>query len=142
MVSPGQGLLLKTAFADGSECSYARTFLVIENSDNKLKALNVSSIKGKESKLIYPSNMRILKGRPPFVKPSFVKLDAIYIFEQCPEIERALLHSGQCINHDQFVAIFSSFSIYGLDNKVDGVAHTARELINLNPVLSNLKTTM
>lgn len=136
MIYPGQGLLLKTAFADGSECSYARTFLVIENTENKLKALNISSIKGKESKLIYPSNMRILKGRPPFVKSSFVKLDALYILETCSEIEKALLHSGERLNPEQLVAIKSSFYIYGIDNRIDSVVHTTSEILSRNPELS------
>ena len=39
--------------------------------------LNVSSVEGKERKLAFRSNVRIRNYNPPFVRPSFVKLDSL-----------------------------------------------------------------
>lgn len=77
MFQVGQAVLGKIRFADGQMPQYKRTYLVINVKEDYIELLNVSSIKGKEHKLLYPTNLKITKYNPPFMKPSFVKLDSL-----------------------------------------------------------------
>ena len=64
-------------FRDGVIPEYDRTYLVITVSPEYIEVLNVSSVRGKERKLAFPQNERLLVFCPPFLKPSFVKLDSL-----------------------------------------------------------------
>lgn len=74
---PGQGILGRTTYPDGTEPAYDRTYLVISATADYIEILNVSSIQGKERKLAFPTNERIRRQYPPFIKPSFAKLDSL-----------------------------------------------------------------
>ncbi len=73
----GQGLFGKITFTDGTEPPYERPYLIVAVEDNYVEVLNISSLAGKERKLAFASNKRIYKFNPPFIKPSFVKLDSL-----------------------------------------------------------------
>lgn len=73
----GQGILGKIAFPDGEFPAYDRTYLIVTVAEDYLEVLNVSSVKGKERKLAFPSNEKLHLYNPPFLKPSFVKLDSL-----------------------------------------------------------------
>ena len=73
----GQGVLGKIRFADGQFPAYDRTYLVITVNEDYIEVLNVSSIRGKERKLAFPTNERLLSFSPPFKLPSFVKLESL-----------------------------------------------------------------
>lgn len=73
----GQGILGKIRFKDGAFPAYDRTYLIVTAETNYIEVLNVSSIKGKERKLAFPTNERLRLYNPPFVMPSFVKLDSL-----------------------------------------------------------------
>ena len=73
----GQGVLGRIRFVDGELPAYDRTYLVITANTDYIEVLNVSSIRGKERKLAFPSNERLRVYNPPFLKPSFVKLDSL-----------------------------------------------------------------
>ncbi len=73
----GQGVLGKIAFKDGVSPQYDRTYLVVTVSTDYIEILNVSSIRGKERKLAFSTNERLRVYCPPFLKPSFVKLDSL-----------------------------------------------------------------
>lgn len=73
----GQGLLGRIRFRDGAMPEYDRPYLVFNVSDTYIEVLNVSSIRGKEKKLLYPTNFALVHYNPPFLKPSFVKLDSL-----------------------------------------------------------------
>lgn len=73
----GHGVLGKIRFIDGEAPVYDRTYLVVTVSVEYIEVLNVSSIKGKERKLAFPTNERLKNYNPPFIKPSFVKLDSL-----------------------------------------------------------------
>ena len=73
----GQGVLGKIRFVDGEMPQYDRTYLIVNVENDYIELLNVSSIKGKERKLAFPTNERLRVYNPPFVKPSFVKLDSL-----------------------------------------------------------------
>ena len=73
----GQGILGKIRFNDGEIPSYKRTYLIVGTHANYIEVLNVSSTQGKEHKLLFKSNWKIINYYPPFQKPSFVKLDSL-----------------------------------------------------------------
>ena len=73
----GHGVLGRIRFVDGTMPSYDRTYLVISVTDDYIDVLNVSSIRGKERKLAFSTNERLKINNPPFVIPSFVKLDSL-----------------------------------------------------------------
>lgn len=73
----GHGVLGKIRFSDGAMPEYNRTYLVVTVATEYIELLNVSSIKGKERKLAFSSNERLRRYNPPFLKPSFVKLDSL-----------------------------------------------------------------
>lgn len=73
----GQGILGRIAFVDGNVPEYDRTYLVVKVDTNYIEVINVSSTKGKERKLAFPKNERLRIFNPPFLKPSFVKLDSL-----------------------------------------------------------------
>lgn len=73
----GQGILGKIRFVDGELPAYDRTYLVVTVEHDYIEVLNVSSIRGKERKLAFQTNERLRIYNPPFVMPSFVKLDSL-----------------------------------------------------------------
>ncbi|MBR3784839.1 MAG: hypothetical protein IKJ77_00310 [Firmicutes bacterium] len=73
----GQGILGKIRFVDGNMPQYDRTYLVVTVESDYIEVINVSSTKGKERKLAFPKNERLKCYNPPFLKPSFVKLDSL-----------------------------------------------------------------
>ena len=85
----GHGILGRIRFIDGTMPTYDRTYLVVAVFDEYIQTLNVSSIKGKERKLAFSANERLLKYRPPFRVPSFVKLDSL---TNVPKSEWGNLH--------------------------------------------------
>ncbi len=68
----GQGVLGRIRFLDGEFPAYDRTYLVVTAKENYIEVLNVSSIRGKERKLAFPTNERLRSYSLPFVMPSFV----------------------------------------------------------------------
>lgn len=54
----GQGVLGKIRFVDGKMPAYDRTYLVVTVEPDYIEVLNVSSIRGKERKLAFPTNER------------------------------------------------------------------------------------
>jgi len=134
-LQPGQALLIKGFFANGSECSYPRPFLIIESSASVIRCLNVSSIKGKAAKLSYPSNKNISNYNPPFMYPSFVKLDELYEIEQFPELSRLLLCGGKTLDQRSLSTIISDFNSYSSANKVLTVSFSKQQLEQRNTLL-------
>ena len=101
----GQGVLGRIRFVDGTIPAYDRTYLVVNVEADYIEVLNVSSIRGKEKKLMYPTNKALQKYNPPFRKPSFVKLDSLTIV---PRAEWANLHTlsgGAVLDASEFSAV-------------------------------------
>lgn len=128
----GQGILLKLNYADGGLANKARTFLIISINQKEIRLLNISSSNGKLHKLMYPSNERIVQYNPPFMKPSFVKLDAEYVIEKDEELESFILCSGTSMRPDQLGAIITKFNEYKSSYGTN-VAHSSiNEVMSLN----------
>lgn len=94
----GQGILAKIPYKDGPVPEYPRTYLVVEVSNEYIKVLNVSSIKGKERKLAFSTNERLQIYNPPFVKPSFVKLDSLTQVDKADWNGISILNGGRAID--------------------------------------------
>ena len=132
MIKCGQGLLLEMDYADGERITKKRPFLVIEVSEKKIKVLNVSSSKNKEHKLGFKSNKRINKYNPPFLKPSFVKLDALYIIEKDSRLKHFLLNKGRKIFQVELENIIESFYDFKKNNTVLQKNTSIDEILKVN----------
>lgn len=130
-VLEGHGLLLQIPYADGAVCAYKRTFLVIGTNptDNKVTLLNVSSVVGKTHKLLYPSNQLINNYCPPFLKPSFIKLDSIYKVEYFSGLDSAILHNGDLIDNREFRSIKKGFVAFAGSNSTVTVFYESHEVL-------------
>lgn len=80
--------------------------LVTKNdvTNNLIEMINVSSIKGKEHKLIYNSNI-IIKDFYPLPLPSFAKLDTIYSIDNFQDLNKYIAFQGNKISGREFFNI-------------------------------------
>ena len=101
----GQGILGKIRFVDGEFPAYDRTYLVVTVKTGYIEVLNVSSIRGKERKLAFPTNERLISYNPPFVMPSFVKLDSLTKVVSSDWGSLQVLSSGRTINETELARI-------------------------------------
>jgi len=77
-------------FADGDKGKKSRPMLIVTIEDDKLWLINISSIKKNNPRdALHPSNHRIMAENPP-PKPSYAKLDVIYVVERFDGIEEFL----------------------------------------------------
>lgn len=131
MSIPGNGLLLRLPFPDNNKLSGKRTFLSIGEEDGYIHLLNVSSIIGKESKLLKASNEKIIKFNPPFDLPSMVKLDALYRVEVCNDLNRCILCNGHPLDADEFDRIYGLYQVY---KSKSGCWNLLPQLLNLKSI--------
>lgn len=101
----GQGVLGKIRFVDGELPAYDRTYLVVTAESDYIEVLNVSSIRGKERKLAFPTNERLRTYNPPFVMPSFVKLDSLTRVESADWENLQVLNSGRTLDENELARI-------------------------------------
>lgn len=103
----GQGILGRVAFPDGENPEYDRTYLVVGVNTSYIEVLNVSSIRGKERKLAFPTNERINNAYPPFNKPSFVKLDSLTRIPSSDYSNFHVLAGGRPLNNTDLTRIIA-----------------------------------
>jgi len=114
----GQALFIKLPFADGGEPHYPRPFLIVEARKKSVELLNISSLKGKELKVMRSTKNRIIKDyNPPFFKPSFVKLDALYIVEKNKKLKTTHMANGTSLSEDELQVIKNRLDEYRKDNE-------------------------
>ena len=101
----GQGVLGRIRFVDGEVPAYDRTYLVVTVEPDYIEVLNVSSIRGKERKLAFPTNERLRTYNPPFVMPSFVKLDSLTRVESADWGNLQVLNSGRTLDGNELARI-------------------------------------
>ena len=97
----GHGVLGRIRFVDGTIPSYDRTYLVVFVSNDYIELLNVSSIKGKERKLAFPTNERLRNYNPPFILPSFVKLDSLTRVSKSEWGNLQILNGGRTLDSNE-----------------------------------------
>ena len=101
----GQGVLGKIRFVDGGFPPYDRTYLIVTVGQDYMEVLNVSSVKGKERKLAFPTNERLKTYDPPFKKPSFVQLDSLTRVESTDWDNLQVLNSGRTLDITELARI-------------------------------------
>ena len=110
-ISKGQGVLGSVRFVDGTMPSYNRTYLVVGTDESGVSLLNVSSSAGKERKLLFSTNRKIAKFNPPFMKPSFVKLDSLVhiTYEEAANLQ--ILCGGACLDANELSGIVAGILV-------------------------------
>ena len=103
----GHGILGCIKFVDGTMPSYDRTYLVVAVSNDYIEVLNVSSIRGKERKLAFSTNERLRNYNPPFVMPSFVKLDSLTRVYKSEWGSLQILNNGRTLDSNELNRIKS-----------------------------------
>lgn len=101
----GQGVLGKIRFVDGKFPEYDRTYLVVAVESDYIDVLNVSSIRGKERKLAFPTNERLITYNPPFKLPSFVKLDSLTRVKSADWRNLQVLNAGRTLDAKELARI-------------------------------------
>ena len=138
MICVGSGLKLFVIFANGSRCPYSRVLLVIDidTTNHIISCLNVSGLTpDKQWKLSLPSNKKIDRHYPPFINPSFVKLDERYLISSCDKLELQLCDNGSVMEGEQFSKIVTWFNEYREQNRVIDVVLDETKIKKLNPIL-------
>ncbi|CAN7221838.1 hypothetical protein [Rossellomorea sp. LjRoot5] len=135
-IQKGQGLKLCLDFADGQECTYPRTFLVLDadQSTSQLSLLNISSIKGKEHKLLFSSNERIILYNPPFYLASFVKLDAQYTIDYFTDLDSTIMAKGKALDPEEFQRIEQRYIDFLTLNEISSVYYEASRVKEFNGI--------
>lgn len=90
----GQAVWGKITFLNGTQPAYNRPYLIVSSGETESEVMDISSVKGKEWKLAFPSNYAIKDYNPPFAKPSFAKLDSLRSIPNS-ELDGMRLMSGQ-----------------------------------------------
>ncbi|WP_101844202.1 hypothetical protein [Halobacillus sp. Marseille-P3879] len=120
----GHALVLSLPFANGTPCNYKRPFLVIENYNNSsLDLLNVSSIRGKERKLLFPSNERINNFNPPLDAPSFIKMDELYTIDYFEDLHKSIYKRRSPIDSSELSRLVNEYTKYSAQNPVTQVRY-------------------
>ena len=105
MFSVGQGLFGRINYIDGSYPEYDRPYLIIGVSNDKIGLLDVSSVKGKETKLLLQSNKLLNHYNPPFPRRSFVLLDSYREISINEASTLYILSNGETIDRSELRAI-------------------------------------
>ena len=97
----GNGVLGRIRFTDGAMPEYDRPYLVVSVFDDYIEVLNVSSIKGKEYKLAFKTSERLRSYNPPFLVPSFVKLDSLTKVMKKDWKNLKILNNGRILDENE-----------------------------------------
>lgn len=114
MLEVGQAILGRICYPDGSTPEYSRPYLIVFVSESKVGVLIVSSTKGKERKLIYKTNKRLKKYKPPFLKDSFVKLESLTYIKTSDALSMKLLYNGEKLDRDELKEILDEVPCYSV----------------------------
>ncbi|MBR3152944.1 MAG: hypothetical protein IKF52_05025 [Clostridia bacterium] len=100
-----EGHLLKfiPPILDGNSYGNKKRYMLVINCDNEnntIEMINVSSIKGKEHKLLYDSNIEI-KNYNPLPVPTFAKLDTLYTIDNFSDLQKFMSFNGTKISNSE-----------------------------------------
>lgn len=104
-----EGHLLKfiPPILDGMATGNKKRYMLVINCDdenNIIEMINVSSVKGKEHKLLYDSNIEI-KNYNPLPVPTFAKLDTLYTIDNFSDLSNCISFNGTKINNSEITNI-------------------------------------
>lgn len=83
------------------------------------------------------SNIEITKYKPPFVRPSFIKLDALYVIPKENILKSKVLCKGRKINPKELTFIKNQFNHFKNTHKILSKVCTGTELIEGNEKYHN-----
>lgn len=104
----GQALFGKIQFTDGASPQYPRPYLIVEISGDRIGVLNVSSVQGKEHKILFPTNQVLTKHYPPFPKNSFVKLDSLQYISVKDADSMRLMENGAVLDSSELKSVLEN----------------------------------
>lgn len=104
-----EGHLLKfiPPILDGMSAGNKKRYMLVINCDdenNIIEMINVSSVKGKEHKLLYDSNIEI-KNYNPLPVPTFAKLDTLYTIDNFSDLSNCISFNGTKIDNSEIANI-------------------------------------
>lgn len=110
-----------------------RYMLVTEynKSNNIVKMINVSSLKGKEHNLLYSSNIEI-NNYSPLPVPSFAKIGTLYIIDYFEELEKHIAFNEQTLGEMQFKYIDNYRLNYMKKKEIEIIQYTEEEFKKCN----------
>lgn len=112
MVKAGQGLLGRIPFTDGTMPLKPRPYLVVSVTSDTIGLLVVSTVRGKEHKLLFPTNREMNNYNPPFLQRSFAKLDSLQHIPVSRLSEFRVLQGGACLEQEELNAILDGVKLY------------------------------
>jgi len=112
MLEAGQAVLAQYPYRNGTEAEYPRPYLIVRITSTEADILSVSSIRGKERKVLFDSNCKIRVHFPPFLKPSFVQLDSLQTRPINDLLSKKLLAGGQKLNDEDLRNILQRLRKY------------------------------
>ena len=104
----GQALFGKIQFTDGATPQYPRPYLIVEITGDKIGVLNVSSVHGKEHKVLFATNRVLIKHFPPFPKGSFVKLDSLKYITSKEADSMRLMENGAVLDSAELKGVIEN----------------------------------
>lgn len=107
----GQCIWAKLEYKDGEGQPKDRPYLIVGVNGKKVKILTVSSTYGKEAKLLYKSNYRLKKFKPPFKLDSFIKLNSCQEVD-LDDIEYTMGDDGKLLNSTDLNEILRRLKYY------------------------------
>lgn len=111
----------------------------VEN--NTIEMINVSSIKGKENKLIYNSNI-IIQNYTLLPVPTFAKLDTVYLLDNFSGLEKYIAFNGLQLEKTEFESIIKQrYEYINKYCKCKNVNITESEFKKVNTKASNVECT-
>lgn len=132
MIEKGQILNFNPPKLDGNFVSDKRRYMVITNDNERLEMINISSLKGKERKLMFLGNIK-LYNREPFLAPSFAKVDTTYKIEYFPELEEFISFGGKKLNKEDFNNILLEREEYiTITKNINEINFTKEEFMSKN----------
>ncbi len=128
-IEEGQILKFIPPLLDGNSQENKKRYMLVINCDdenNLIKMLNVSSLKGKEHKLIYDSNIEI-KNHSPLPVPTFVKLDTMYMIDNFNDLQNFISFDGVKLDNAELSNIKLERYNYIKDSKPTNVINFTEE---------------
>ena len=108
----GREFFARLKLADGTLPEYDRAYLVVSVSRATVGVLNVSTVSGKEQKLLYSSNRLLNKYFPPFPQRSFVKLDSL-VYVSADELNNVhVLSGGNMLDGAELSSVLNDMKIF------------------------------
>lgn len=113
---------------DGNSFSNKKRYMLVidcDNQNNIIKMINVSSIKGKEHKLLYDSNIEI-KEYMPLPVPTFAKLDTLYTIDNFEDLQNFISFGGEKMSDSEMSNIKLQRFNYIKDGNITNVINFSK----------------